>query len=80
MIMLTLPNTLRWETQDRFYVAVLGNDLFGNLEVRQFWGGLRNGRGGSQVQSVSGLDEGMAILDQIAKTRKRHGYTQISAE
>ena len=74
-----IQKSVRWETQDRFYLAVLGEDLFGNLEVRQYWGGLRNGRGGSQVQSVSGLNEGMAILEQIAKTRKRHGYTQISA-
>jgi hypothetical protein len=67
----------RWETETRYYLAWLHQDLFGEWVVYRMWGGKRNGRGSSRLDRVASEEEGRRLLEAIAKTRRAHGYREM---
>ena len=64
----------RWQTDSRWYVVELVQDLWGNWQVRRSWGGRFNRIAGEQSKSVSGPEEGAEILQRTAKRRQQRGY------
>ena len=63
-----------WQTDSRWYVVELVQDLWGNWQVRRSWGGRFNRITGKQSKSVSGPEEGAEILQRTAKRRQQRGY------
>ncbi len=69
------PGTLyRWETQDRFYQAWLGQDLLGDWTVLQQWGSKYTSLGSQLVACVKTEAEGLQRLAAVAQQREQHGY------
>ncbi len=68
---------VRWETAERYYVAQIHSDLFGNRVLTKYWGGLRNRLGGMATVAV-GDAAIRAALEQIFEERRAHGYRLIA--
>ncbi len=64
----------RWETSTRYYLAVLQRDLLGDWVLTVAHGGRNNRLGAIAHRAVGSRASGIALLDAIAKTRKKHGY------
>jgi hypothetical protein len=73
-------SALRWETDTRYYVAMLHRDLFGGLELLQMWGGKKSARSGGKKQLVAGPDEALVLVEKISKRRLAHGYKLVRRE
>lgn len=71
---------LRWESDTRYYIVHAHTDLFGQLTLRRFWGGLGSARGGQMTEIVDGPNEAAiskrlhARLIEIDRIRRRRGY------
>ena len=64
----------RWESPTRYYLAWLHRDLLGDWVLSRWWGGLANRRGGQRHEPVASPTDAEIRLQDIAKTRLRHGY------
>ncbi len=59
---------------DRCYQAELKQDLFGEWVLIRNWGSA-NRRGSQQLETVcNGYNEGLLLIDKIAKRRRQRGY------
>jgi hypothetical protein len=70
------PTRMHFQAETRVYTAVLDQDLFGDWVVCQSWAGKENRRGGGKITHVGSFEDGMRLLQSIAKRRARHGYQQ----
>jgi hypothetical protein len=68
----------RWETDTRYYVAMVQRDLFGDLEVLQFWGGKTSERGGWKKLPMPDSVAAFAFIEKIGKKRIAHKYRAIN--
>jgi hypothetical protein len=73
------PRITRWETDRRYYEAVVEFDLFGDCVLTQRWGGLCSNRGGQKTIAV-GRDLVMVSLPKIHKRRLQRGYSLVGGE
>lgn len=64
----------RWQTADRYYVAAIQLNLFGELEVLHAWGGRFNHLGGMKAFPVADEGEADQHLAALHKLRLRRGY------
>lgn len=64
----------RWETSTRYYVVLLHRDLLGDWVLTVAHGGRSNNLGALVHRAVGSREAGIVALENIAKTRKRHGY------
>lgn len=69
--------SMRWESDRRYYCAVLHRDLFENLVVDSFWGGLHNRLGGHATIHVHTEEEGRTLLQKIHKRRLARHYSRV---
>lgn len=69
--------TKRWETDRRYYVAELGQDLFGGWLIKRSWGGRHTHRGSSMTIHAHDYAHALHLLDEVAKRRKARGYTHV---
>jgi len=73
---------LRWESETRYYIVHAQTDLFGQLTLRRFWGGLGSARGGQMTEIVDGPNSEtvskrlLSRLVEIDRIRRRRGYRQ----
>lgn len=67
--------TKRWQTDTRYYVVEVTQDLFGNWLVKRSWGGLRSHRGSSLTLPADNYDHALALLAAVEKRRKGRRYT-----
>ena len=68
------PLRLAFASADRFYDAILMQDLFGTWVVVQSWCGRLTRRGGSMTKPVASFTEGQSVLDAILRQRLQRGY------
>jgi hypothetical protein len=65
---------IRWENAQRYYLAWVQLDLFGNWLVCRRWGSLYNRMGNLRDDVVSSYEAGLFALEEIHKTRIKHHY------
>ncbi len=66
----------RWETDSRWYVAELVQDLWGNWRVRQSWGSRFSDQGNGRSLEVSSYAEGLELMERTGKRRMQRGYRE----
>lgn len=71
------PTRMQFVSETRVYTTLLDQDLLGDWTVTQSWGGKGNRRGGGKVTHVENFEEGLQLLQDIAKQRQRHGYSLL---
>ena len=64
----------RWETEHRYYVAELCQDMFGCWLIRRSLGGKLNHRGSSLTTQAQDYEHAHRLLEEVAKRRKTRGY------
>lgn len=70
----TAPMRVRFVSPSRIYSAALTVDLLGDWIVTQAWSGRDLRRSGGKTVVVENEEQGLALLQAIAKRRRRHGY------
>lgn len=71
--------TLRFtrDSDGRYYLASLQQNLFGDWEVECVWGGKTKIAGVASSNPVKGLYEGKDLMGQVKKRRIQHGYRML---
>lgn len=69
-----------WLNEDtrRYYHAVVGRDLLGDLVVTRTTGSMDNARGRIMSYPVNSYSEASEMLDRVAIDRRRHGYKLVT--
>lgn len=70
----------RWETDTRWYEAVVTRDLFGGWMICRTWGRKRSARFGHLNESVPSEEAAQARLLVLHKHRLRRSYQQTREE
>ncbi len=63
-----------WETEERFYIAILCIDLFDHWILDLYWGGKRNHKRGSKVIVCADYNDGLAKFKKLSYKRQARGY------
>ena len=78
---MTLPNTEpeKWkryyfESKDRYYIAILQQDIFHEWSIIKCYGGKDNKLGNLLIKSCNSYDEAINEIEAIKKVRKAHKY------
>ena len=66
-----------WQTETRYYMAEVTQDLFGQWQLHRTWGSRTSARGGEQRLSVASHEEAVQLLQVTAKRRAARGYQPI---
>lgn len=66
----------RWESQSRYYLIHVQEDLFGTTTLRRVWGDLSSARGGQKLECLH-PGEVAKRLAFLAVQRGRRGYHRI---
>lgn len=74
-----IPVVRRWQSADRYYTAMLVQDLFGQWTVFRAWGGLRSALGSALVEVVADYQAGLSALRELDKRRRARGYSRMAA-
>ena len=69
--------TKRWETDRRYYMAEICQDLFGEWLVKRSWGGQQSLRGNNLTTHAEDYTHALAMLDDVAKRRRARGYHNV---
>ncbi len=73
-----INETIRFQSDGRYYVATLKEDLLGDIVVHRIWGGLLNRRGGQKIDVFGeNVEAARKKLLSICRTRYRHGYSKL---
>jgi len=69
----------RWETGERWYEAILTQDLLGDWIVLRVWGGKGSRRHGQKTDMVNSEADGRNLIEQIHKTRihRKPAYERV---
>ena len=67
-----------WQTDNRYYMAEVTQDLFGQWQLHRSWGSRTSARGGEQHLNAASYEEVMRLLQVTAKRRKTRGYSLLS--
>lgn len=67
----------RWQTDTRYYMAEISQDLWGHWLIRREWGGRTNARGNAQSLSVASYEEALVLLNATFQRRAQRGYTPV---
>ena len=73
-----MSRTARWESAERYYELYEGEDLFGWPVLVQVWGGKGSRRGGQRTVLATTPSAVDALKEEIAKRRRRHGYSALT--
>lgn len=65
---------LYWQTDHRYYIAELKQDLFGEWMVCRYWGSRTSARGNQQHLFASTYEHGLMLMQVTAKRRQARGY------
>jgi len=69
----------RWESERRYYIALLYQDLFGVWLLRTVWGGRFSKLGNEKCMPVSDVATGLTAMERIDVVRHRRGYHLMEA-
>lgn len=69
----------RWEhpEKQRYYRVIFARDLFGDWVITKIWGGLNQAGGGAKHIACQSYDDGLKLIEKIAKIRNQRGYKII---
>ncbi len=67
----------RWETDSRYYVCDLHQDLLGDWVLHQYWGGKFNKMGSQSMKLARSYQNAQDEIDQLHKVRVKRGYHLI---
>ena len=68
---------LRFETDSKYYFVELTIDLLGDLVVVCHYGSLNTKHGHTKTYYVEDHNKAQKLIDQITRTRFRHGYDLV---
>lgn len=68
--------THRWQTSQRYYIAEIMQDLWGNWLLRRSWGGLGSRRGSNLTVPAESYEQALMLLADTAKRRQARGYVR----
>lgn len=63
-----------WQTDSRYYMAEVTQDLFGQWQLHRIWGSRTTARGGEQRLTTASYEEALHLLQVTAKRRRQRGY------
>lgn len=72
------PSKVRFIGDGRVMTATLDQDLFGDWMLTQAWSGTHGRRGRGKMTLASSFEEGMALLQALARKLGKNGY-QLAA-
>ncbi len=64
----------QWESDTRYYIVQLKQDLFGQWCLFYSWGGRLNRHGHTKTRYLNSREEADTILQSIGKRREGRGY------
>lgn len=67
----------RWESQTRYYLVKLHQDLLGDWVLTTAHGGRKSERGALRIKFVETMEKGLKEIQSIHKKRIRHGYARV---
>ena len=68
----------RWETDSRFYVAEITQDLWGRWLLYRRWGSRKTARGNHQTLPAASYEDALALIEATAKRREQRDYREVS--
>ena len=68
----------RWERQNRYYLASLQQNLFGEWELVQAWGSKISCHGNTRIVAAENRAEAEKLFQSTAKRRTSRGYEVVS--
>ncbi len=71
---------IEFKTENRGYVLMLDQDLFGAFVLYRQWWGLLNRRGGTKRQVFFDQESAFREFQRIQKTRQRRGYVSVDRQ
>lgn len=71
---------IRYESALRYYLVRCARNLFGELVLSCYWGGLGSRRGGERHAVMADADALAQALAEIARRRQRHAYLEVSRQ
>lgn len=71
-----MPHQIRYESTQRYYLVRCARNLFGDLVLSCYWGGLGSRRGGERHTVLADSCELAQALAEIARRRRQHGYVE----
>ena len=75
-----MSRQIRYESAQRYYLVRCARNLFGELVLSRYWGGLGSRRGGERHAVMADADALAEALAAIARRRQRHAYREISRQ
>jgi len=75
-----MPHLIRYESAQRYYLVRCARNLFGELVLSRYWGGLGSRRGGERHAVMADAHALAQALAEIARRRQRHAYREISRQ
>lgn len=75
-----MSSQIRYESAQRYYLVRCARNLFGELVLSRYWGGLGSRRGGERHAVMADADALAQALAAIARRRQRHAYLEISRQ
>ena len=67
-----------FESEDRYYILILQQDLFHEWSITKAYGGKNNKLGNCIIQSCDSYEDAAKRVDVIKKRRKSHKYVLVS--
>ncbi len=71
-----MTHLIRYESAQRYYLVRCARNLFGDLVLSRYWGGLGSRRGGERHTVMADSSELAQTLAEIARRRQQHGYVE----
>lgn len=69
--------SFRWESDTRYYIAFVHQDLFGDLVLSRYWGGKETRHGGERHERLACREDIEVRLQEIIRVRERRGYRLV---
>ncbi len=68
-----------WESETRWYVVALQQNLFGQWVITKSWGGKARRGGQTKDEDFADYEAALQRIEVIAQRRKAHGYRECRA-
>lgn len=75
--MTEVPQRRRWESERRYYCALLHQDLLGDWVLDRVWGGKFNRLGGQDTKLAGNYEAGISMLQDVDKVRLARRYVEV---
>lgn len=66
-----------WQTDSRYYIGEVKQDIFGQWCCHRSWGSRTSRRGNSMTRPANSYEKALALLEETDKRRKARGYQEV---